>query len=53
VIIAGCGSWSPVEFGEHAHVVGLDIDEDALVASPEVRMVESDAHRASDITEDH
>lgn len=27
---AGCGSWSPFDFGERAHVIGLDIDEEAI-----------------------
>jgi SAM-dependent methyltransferase len=30
VLEAGCGSRSPVDFGEHAHVVGLDIDKNAV-----------------------
>jgi SAM-dependent methyltransferase len=30
VLEAGCGSRSPVDFGEQAHVVGIDLDETAL-----------------------
>jgi ubiquinone/menaquinone biosynthesis C-methylase UbiE len=30
VLEAGCGARSPVDFGDLAHVVGLDIDEAAL-----------------------
>jgi SAM-dependent methyltransferase len=30
VLDAGCGFWTPVDFGEQAYVVGLDLDEHAL-----------------------